>query len=141
MTEAIAKTIGALLGTVVRVDKDDGRDCIGRFLHVKITFDVRESLMRRANVDFPDDGSMWVDFHYKGLPSYCLICGKVGHVTRWCKEERLGEDTTEIDVEALFAFKGLDAEYDLRGNCLVGKRDGQRGQRGRGGSSLSSNGR
>lgn len=77
--------------------------------------------MRGANVDFPDDGTMWVNFRYEGLPSYCLICGKVGHVTRWCKAERLGNEASEVDVEALFAFKRLDAEYDLRGNYFVGK--------------------
>lgn len=40
MTETVARAIGSLLGTVVRVDKDDGRDCIGRFLRVKMYFDV-----------------------------------------------------------------------------------------------------
>lgn len=65
MTEAVVRAIGGLLGTVVKVDKDDGRDYIGRFLCVKITFDVREPLMRGANVDFPDDGIMWMDFHYE----------------------------------------------------------------------------
>lgn len=119
--DVVARAIGGLLETVVKVDKDVRKDCIGRFLHVKITFDVREPLMRGTNVDSPDDGTMWVDFRYEGLPSYYLICRKVGHVTRWCKAERLGEEATEVDVEALFTFNGLDAEYDLRGNCLVRK--------------------
>lgn len=130
MTEAVARAIGGLVGNVVRVDMDDGRDCIGRFLRVKISFDVREPLMRGANVDFPDDGTIWVDFRYEGLPSYCLIYGKMGHVTRWCKVERLGDDASEFDVEALFTFKGLDAEYDLRGNCLLRKEEGQQGTTG-----------
>ncbi|XP_068331493.1 uncharacterized protein [Pyrus communis] len=91
MTEAATSAIASLIGKVVKVDKDDGRDCIGRFLRVKISFDVQELLMRGANVEFPDDGKIWIDFHYEGLPNYCLICDKVGHVTRWCKAERLGE--------------------------------------------------
>lgn len=52
-----------------------------------------------------------MDFQYKGLPSYCLICGKMGHVTRWCKEERLGEEASEVEMENLVVFKGLDAEF------------------------------
>lgn len=75
MTEVVSRTIGGVIYTIVKVDKDDGRDCIGRFLRVKITFDVREPLMRGTNVEFPDDETMWVDFRYEGLPSYCLICG------------------------------------------------------------------
>lgn len=87
MTKVVALAIGGLIGKVVKVDKDDGRDCIGRFLHVKVSFDVREPLMRGENEEFPDDGTIWIDFRYEGLPSYCLICGKVGHITRWCKAE------------------------------------------------------
>lgn len=40
MTEAVARAIGGLLGSVVKVNKDDGRDFIGRFLRVRISFDV-----------------------------------------------------------------------------------------------------
>lgn len=46
MTEVIARTIGSVFGVVVKMDKDDGRDCIGRFLRVKIIFDVREPLIK-----------------------------------------------------------------------------------------------
>lgn len=89
-------------------------------------------------MDFPDDGSLWIDFRYEGLPSYCLIYGKVGHVTKWCKAERLGDEASEVDMEALYAFKGLDAKYDLRGNWFLRRRDGQMGTRGKNGSSSSS---
>lgn len=116
MTKAVALAIVGLIGKVVKVDKDDGRDCIGRFLRVRISFDVRELLMRGANVEFPNYGTIWVDFRYKGLLNYFLICGKVGHVTRWCKVEKLGDKASEVDTEALYAFKGLDAKYDLKGN-------------------------
>lgn len=60
----------------------------------------------------------------RGLPSYCLICGKVGYITRWRKAELLGEGASEVNTESLFAFKGLDVAYDLRGNYLAGRGDG-----------------
>ncbi|XP_017178374.1 uncharacterized protein [Malus domestica] len=128
MTEAVALTIGGLVGKVLRVDKDDGRDCIGRFLQVKISFDVCEPLIRGANVEFPDDGSMWVDFRYEGLLSYCLICGKMGYVTRRCGDGNIGgEGVLDDALETLCAFKRLDAEFDLRGNPFVKRGDLQRG--------------
>ncbi|KAM1382081.1 hypothetical protein ACFX2F_034592 [Malus domestica] len=81
MMEAVASVIGGLIGKVLKVDKDDGYDYIGRFLHIKFCFDMRR-------------------------------------VTRCCKSEILGEEASEVDTKALYAFKGLDAEYDLRGNWL-----------------------
>lgn len=142
MTEAVARAIGGLIGVVVKVNKDDGRDCIERFLRVRISIDVCEPLMwGGANVEFPNDGTIWVDLHYEGLPNYCLICGKVGHVTRWYKAERIRGEASEIDNEALYAFKGLDAEYDLRENGIMGRGDGQRGTMGRNGLSVPPLGR
>lgn len=77
--------------------------------------------MHGANVEFPDDREIWIDFRYEGLHNYCLICGNMRHVTRCCKSEILGEEASEVDTKVLYAFKGLDKEYDLRGNCLGGR--------------------
>ena len=88
---------------------------------MKISFDIHDPLMQGTNMEFPDDGEMWVDFRYEGLPNYCPIYGKMGHVTRWCKKEAIGERASVEDIEALYAFKGLDAEFDLRRNWLVGR--------------------
>lgn len=118
-----------------KVDKSGSRDCIGRFLHVKIRFNVREPLMRGTFVTFPDEGKLWVDFKYEALPKYCLICGMLGHAMRVCKEiqeEGRLEDGRSREMEEGYAFKGLDADTDLRGNPL--------GSGGRGKTSGSSTG-
>ncbi|KAM1120135.1 hypothetical protein ACFX2J_044046 [Malus domestica] len=121
MTQAVAESIGSLMGEVRSVDKTGSRDCIGRFLRVKIGFNVREPLMRGTFVTFPDDGKIWIDFKYESLPNYCLICGKLGHPTRMCKDtldkQTEPEDYPKTSNEA-FAFRGLDAVSDLRGNPL-----------------------
>ncbi|KAM2511008.1 hypothetical protein PS1_035441 [Malus domestica] len=121
MTQAVAESIGGLLGTVKSVDKSGSRDCIGRFLRVKIKFNVREPLMRGTFDNFPDEGRMWVDFKYEGLPKYCLICGLLGHATRVCRgSQDLGKSDGEPieDLGEGLAFKGLDALTDLRGKPL-----------------------
>ncbi|KAM2617063.1 hypothetical protein TB1_033508 [Malus domestica] len=86
MTQAVAESIGGLIGTVQTVDKTGRRDCIGRFIRVKVRFNVREPLMRETFVSFPNDGKIWVEFKYKALPNYCLSCGMLCHPTRVCKE-------------------------------------------------------
>ncbi|KAM2913098.1 hypothetical protein COP2_043793 [Malus domestica] len=121
MTKAVAETIGGLIGTVRKVDKSGSRDCIGRFFRVKVRFNVREPLMRGTFVNFPDEGKVWVDFKYEALPKYCLNCGLLGHTTSTCKPSKKGEESDcmiseENDEE--WAFRGLDATTDLRGNLL-----------------------
>lgn len=46
MTHAVAESIGGLIGSVRKVDKSGSHDCIGRFLRVKIRFNVCEPLMK-----------------------------------------------------------------------------------------------
>ncbi|KAM1093780.1 hypothetical protein ACFX2B_008747 [Malus domestica] len=111
MTQAVAESIGGLIGTVRMVDKTGSRDCVGRFLRVKIRLNVREPLMRGTFVDFPDEGKIWVAFQYESLPNYCLICGLLGHPTRVCKDpqvEGMGDEKNVGDKEVIFAFRGLD---------------------------------
>lgn len=115
------ESIGRLMGTVRKVDTSRSRDCIGKFLRVKIRFNVREPLMRGTFVNFPDDGKVWVDFKYESLLKYCIICGMLRHATRVCKGlqvngMRAGKNSG--DLENTFAFRGLDVETDLQGNPL-----------------------
>ncbi|KAM1745806.1 hypothetical protein ACFX11_012503 [Malus domestica] len=121
MTQAVAEPIGRLIGTVRMVDKTGRRDCIGRFLRVKVRFNVREPLMRGTFVSFPDDGKIWIEFKYEALPNYCLLCGMLGHPTRVCKELQTAElvdDEIPKGKEEALVFRGLDAVMDLRGNPL-----------------------
>ena len=80
---------------VLTVDKSASQECIGRFLHVRIHFHLREPLMRGMMATFPDEGCVWVQFQYQGLPNYCFYCGKLGHVSRVCKVHGCGRQTLE----------------------------------------------
>lgn len=46
MMVAVAQKIGTLLGQVAKVYHADGEDCVGRFVRVRIQFNVTQSLMR-----------------------------------------------------------------------------------------------
>lgn len=72
-------------GTVLTVDKSASRECIGRFFRVRIRLNLREPLMRWMMATFPDEGRVWVQFKYEGLPNYYFYFGKLGHVSRVCK--------------------------------------------------------
>lgn len=84
MRIAVAMTIGGKIGTVLIVDKSASRECIGRFLQVRIRFNLRGPLTQGMMVTFLDERLMWVQFQYEGLPNYCFYYGKLGHVSRAC---------------------------------------------------------
>ena len=132
MTGAVALSIGGLVGSVITVDRSVSKECIRRFLRVKVSLNVKEPLMRGTHVQFPNEGMTWVDFKYEGLPNYCLICGLLGHPTRICKGSLPSEDADEggeVGRPALLPFQNIDALTDLRGNLL---RSGNRHRAGSG---------
>ncbi|XP_008235645.1 PREDICTED: uncharacterized protein LOC103334450 [Prunus mume] len=119
MTAAVARKIGSLIERVIEVEQTGDEDCIGHFLRVRIRIDVLQALMRGAFVDFPKEGSRWIDFRYEFIPEYCLLCGCLGHPSRVCAE--LAETTEHSDrqrEERKLAFRGLEAEIDLKGRKL-----------------------
>lgn len=50
MTGTVALAIGELVGMVLKVDRSVSKECIGRFLRVKVRFNVKEQLMRGTYV-------------------------------------------------------------------------------------------
>lgn len=54
----VVESIRGFMGNVRKVDTSGSRDCIRRFLLVKICFNVRELLMRGTFVKFPDEGTV-----------------------------------------------------------------------------------
>lgn len=79
MKVMVARKIKSLTGQVLKVDQSGGRDCIGRFLWVKIRMDVSLPLMRGIFMGFLEEGAKWVDFRYEYLLEYCSHCGCLGH--------------------------------------------------------------
>nr|XP_028952429.1 uncharacterized protein At4g02000-like [Malus domestica] len=124
MTAAVAMEIGEKLGKVVWVDKSASRECIGRFLQVRIKFNLQEPLMQGMMVTFSDEGRVWVQLQYEGLRNYCFYYGKLGHVSRVCKTHGLhelhglGEEDESQNKRGQFPYEGLEARWDLQGSVI-----------------------
>lgn len=122
MTDAVAMAIEGKISTVLTVDKSASWECIGRFLCIRIRFNLREPLMRGMMITFPDEGGVWVQFQYEGFPNYYFYCGKLGHVSRACTVHGLCGQQGMDRVEELrgsggtLPYEGLEACVNLQGN-------------------------
>lgn len=76
-SEAMAKKLGNILGSYDEMDsKDIHRN--GRFLRLKASVDLKQPLKRDTIVQFKEK-SYRVFFKYERLPTFCFICGRLGH--------------------------------------------------------------
>ncbi|XP_058749288.1 uncharacterized protein LOC131622280 [Vicia villosa] len=90
-TEAMAKKIGGIIGTFEEMDQKEAHKN-GRFLRVKVTMDLKQPLKRGTVVKFKEK-VLRVHFKYERLPTFCFVCGRIGHQIKDC--EALGDISEE----------------------------------------------
>ncbi|MCI00644.1 zinc CCHC-type-like protein, partial [Trifolium medium] len=93
----MAKKLGDLLGSFVDVDnKESSR--LGKFLRVKTTIDLRKPLKRGTVIKYQGK-SLRVYFKYERLPTFCFVCGKIGHLIKDCEDVEDKDETEFGDIE------------------------------------------
>ncbi|XP_058748819.1 uncharacterized protein LOC131621797 [Vicia villosa] len=98
-SETMARKLGQILGTFEEIDMKEGNRS-GRFLRIRVTIDLNNPLKRGTVVRFKDKTHR-VHFKYERLPTFCFICGRIGHQLKDC--EALGDLSEE-------GFEDLDEQ-------------------------------
>lgn len=99
--EQMAKKIGSILGTFEEMDTRD--ICKnGRFLHIKVTLDLK-GLLKRGAIVKVKDLNLKVHFKYEKLLTFCFVCGRLGHQMKDCEalEDLPEEGFEEIEEQDL----------------------------------------
>ncbi|XP_058749387.1 uncharacterized protein LOC131622377 [Vicia villosa] len=95
-SEAMARKIGSIIGTFEEMDTREAcRN--GRFLRIKVTVDLKLPLKRGTMVKFKEK-NLRVHFKYERLPTFCFVCGRIGHQLKDCESL---EELTEAGFEEL----------------------------------------
>lgn len=82
--ERIFEAIGAHLGEYVKADHSKDEDPWKMFIRLRVRIDVTKPLKRRMKLRRSGGDWFWVDFRYERLPTFCFICGMLGHADRFC---------------------------------------------------------
>ncbi|KAL8512470.1 hypothetical protein ACS0TY_018808 [Phlomoides rotata] len=77
------QSIASRWGEVVEIDKDS-MEGFGRSIRVKVNLDTTQPLKTGLKVVNRDGKPAWIPFKYERLPSFCFLCGLVGHMKREC---------------------------------------------------------
>lgn len=49
-----------------------------------MAIDISEPLKKQMKLKKDNDTSAFIDFRYKRLPTFCFLCGVIGHGDRYC---------------------------------------------------------
>ncbi|KAL5768196.1 hypothetical protein ACOSQ2_014979 [Xanthoceras sorbifolium] len=87
MTKKVAKLVAESLGEVVESPMEL-KDCLGKFLRVKVRTDVTIPLKRGLRVWISEFETMvTVLFRYERLPHFYFACGLLGHSFQECSDK------------------------------------------------------
>lgn len=97
MTEKIVKEVGNYIGCFVESCPRNFKEGWKEYLRVRVTMDLPKPLKRRMKVRKAGDGWEWIMFKYENLPTFCFICGLLGHSEKFCSVlfEKTEEEITK----------------------------------------------
>ncbi|CAN1821359.1 Uncharacterized protein At4g02000 [Linum perenne] len=84
-TERVGKVLGSFVGEVLNYDAKITHTHKTPYMRVRIRLDVTRPLKVEKKVRRP--GGDWLEgkFRYERLPTFCYVCGRIGHVERHCE--------------------------------------------------------
>lgn len=88
------ETIGNYLGGFKQADTSNYDGTRNSFFRVRASIDVMKPLRRKMKIKPPRGESILIEFKYERFPTYCFLCGLIGHSERLCMKEVDETDNT-----------------------------------------------
>lgn len=84
MSEKILTEVGNNIGKFVSSCPTNFHEVWREYLRVRVTIDVTKPLKRRMKIKKAADDWYWINFKYENVPTFCFICGLLGHSEKFC---------------------------------------------------------
>lgn len=84
MSLRVVMDVGNYIGTFVESNTNNFVGVWRDFLRVRVTIDIDKPLQRRMKLRKSEKQWCWAKFKYEGVPTFCFICGLIGHSEKFC---------------------------------------------------------
>lgn len=84
VSEKVIESVGNYIGVYIKPDKACFDGSWKQFVRVRVAIDISKPLKRRLKLK--KEGGEWlgIDFKYERLPTFCFLCGLIGHAEKFC---------------------------------------------------------
>lgn len=84
MTEKVGQEVGNYIGEFISSCPNNFREVWREYLRVRVAVDLSKPLKRRMKVRKSGNDWFWIVFKYENVPTFCFICGIIGHSEKFC---------------------------------------------------------
>ncbi|XP_019161022.1 PREDICTED: uncharacterized protein LOC109157625 [Ipomoea nil] len=99
-SETVVTTIGSFLGACIKTDERNFDGTIRKFYRVQVPIDVAKPIRKQMNLKRDNSGWVLIDFKYERLPTFCFLCGIIGHGDKFCHKYLTTDDGAEKPYRA-----------------------------------------
>uniref|UniRef100_A0A7N2MYZ4 Uncharacterized protein n=1 Tax=Quercus lobata TaxID=97700 RepID=A0A7N2MYZ4_QUELO len=111
-TYYVGKDLGNSLGHYLETNKRMWLTEQARFLRIRVDIPLNKPLRRGGNILNLDGEKTWVNFKYERLPSFCYVCGFLGHDEKHCPNFSCNPDSPKQYEEWLRATGSQKSSAD-----------------------------
>lgn len=86
MSEKVVKQIGDYIGSFVESCSSNFVGVWREYMRVRVTIDLSKPLKRHMKIRQTGDSWYWITFKYENVPTFCFICGIIGHSEKLCSK-------------------------------------------------------
>ncbi|KAM6569081.1 hypothetical protein CsatB_017066 [Cannabis sativa] len=83
-TEQAVQKAGNYIGTFLSSDPNNFHGIWRDYLRVRVSISLHKPLKRRMKFRKRDGETFWANFKYEKVPTFCFICGIMGHPETFC---------------------------------------------------------
>lgn len=86
MSENILKEIGNYVGKFIESCPNNFKPGWREYMRVRVAIDLFTPLKRRMKIRKSGAEWHWIVFKYENVPTFCFICGLMGHSEKYCSK-------------------------------------------------------
>lgn len=86
MAQRVVQDIGNHIGQFVESDVNNFVGVWREYFRVRVSIPLNVPLKRRMRLRKSETEWCWVTFKYEAIPTFCFICGLIGHSDKFCSK-------------------------------------------------------
>lgn len=86
MLERVCKDVENYIGKFIEADKNNFIGVWREYFRICVRIQVEVPLKRRMKIKKAGGEWFWVNFKYEHVPTFCFICGLLGHAEKFCSK-------------------------------------------------------
>lgn len=84
MSEKLLTGIGNYIGSFLSSCPTNFTGVWRDYMRIRVTINLNAPLKRRMKIKMTGNEWYWINFKYENVPTFCFICGIIGHSERFC---------------------------------------------------------